>query len=798
MMIKKALLVLFLFLLVSVSWAADFEGALVVKVNLKGNVNTSSALIMAQLTTKPGTRFKMATVSKDLKDLYFLGYFSDIKIDAKKIPGGVVLSFIFVEFEKIGSIVINGNDELSDKKIKEVMTLKKDAVYNKILLKKNISEIIKKYKSEGYINAKVTSSVKADKKTRKVTVTLKVIEGDEIVIEKISVFGVKQLEPSSVLGAIEDTHESGLFRSGIFEADKFKLDEKKIIKYYHDRGFIDMTIEKVEQKVKKIKPDKPKKGIYLNIYIKEGKRFKTGSISFEGNKVFSAKDIKTKFFRLKTGEHYNESQQEKDFHALRNGYNSRGYIFATIVPMKNVDRKKMVVNYKYRINESTKAHIENITIKGNDRTKLFVLKREVRVKEGEIFNGAKIGRSRQRLMNLRFFKDVAIDVTPGSSEGLMNLIFSVKEDRTGLFTMGAGYGTVSGFTVYEQISENNFLGLGLKIHERLDWGESKKSIEVGIDSPYFFKYDPTSLGFSISYSDLKISDVSTNYIDVPNSPLGNDDEYFFKRKTFQIQLRGGRPISEYWKAYGAYTFAWMDSYDANFSLRTNTSDPLYIDNEEYITDLDDALTQGFTTKSSFRLGLIYDTRDLVAGPSSGIYLRQFFTYTGGLLGADSDYIQLDTDFSFYVPLMWNFVFAVEIKTEFLLDQFDGTSSIYPGDEAYFNGMNELRGWRDYDESGRAKIATLMEIRYPIDKQMLWGVLFYDTGKLWSDFSNLKLGYKEFKHSLGFGFRLQMAMLPIRIYFAKKFDYDSSGNIQWAGGDRFFKGWETVFSVAGIF
>ncbi len=795
MVIKKVLIVLFLFFLVSALWGASFEGSLVVKVNLKGNVNTDSALILAQLTTRSGTRFKMETVSKDLKDLYFLGYFSDIKIDAKKIPGGVVLTFIFVEFDKIGSIVINGNDEIDDDEIKEVMTLKKDAVYNKILLQKNISDIIKKYQGEGYIRAKVTSSVKADKKSRKVTVTLKVVEGKKIVIEKISVFGAKQLETSSILGVIEDTHESGIFRSGIFEKDKFKADKKRIVDYYHNRGFIDMKIEKVEQKVKRIKPGKSKKAIFLNIYIKEGKRFKTGTIKFQGNKIFSVKDIQKKFFRLKMGEYYNESQQLKDYRALWQGYRSRGYIFATIVPVKDIDRKKLVVNYLYRINESTKAHIESITIKGNERTKLFVLKREIRVKEGENFNSVKIGRSRQRLFNLRFFKDVAIDVTPGSSEGLMNLIFSVKEDRTGLFTMGAGYGTVSGFTVYEQISENNFLGVGLKIHERLDWGESKKSIEIGIDSPYFFKYDPTSLGFSISYSDTKISDVSTNYIDVQ---LDDDDEYSFKRKTFQIQLRGGRPISEYWKVYGAYTFAWMDSYGKNFELRTDTNDSLYQLYEDEITDLGDAFTQGYTTKRSFRLGLIYDTRDYVGGPSSGLYLRQFFTYTGGVLGGDSDYIQLDTDFSFYVPLMWNFVFAMEIKTEFLFDQFDKTSYIYPGDEAYFNGMNELRGWRNYDESGRAKIATLIEIRYPIDKRMLWGILFYDTGKLWDDYSSVKLSYKEFKHSLGFGFRLQMAMLPIRIYFAKKFDYDDTGKIRWAGDNRFFKGWETVFSVAGIF
>lgn len=773
------------------------EGKTIVKVQLKGNLNTPDPLIKAQLRSKEGTQFSYKKLSKDIKELYYLGFFSDIKVDAKVIVGKVVLTFIFQEFEKIGEIKFKGNKELDNSDLKDLMTLKKGSVYNQSLLEKNIQAIIKKYKKEGYINATVKADVTKVAGKKQALITLNINEGQKIVIEKISIVGAKQLDTDSVKDQIEDTHEKKLFRSGIFNQEDFDKDKKRIRRYYLERGFINMKITKVVKDIRILDPkdDDKEKRLFIEVHIDEGDRYKLKKYSFEGNDVFNDKYIREEIFKSKEGGWFNEVQFQRDHLALWQQYRSKGYIYANIVPLKKVDEKEKTVTVTFKVMENRKAHIESIIIKGNTRTKDYVIAREIRVKEGEVFNSSKIQRSQQRLFNLRFFKDVTPDIEPGSTEGLMKLIFSVKEDRTGLLTVGAGYGSVSGFTFYEQISENNLFGMGLRVHERAEYGQKRKSFQIGIDTPYIFKYNPTSLGFSVSYSVNQIENIDDEYIST-NQPSVPDDPYF-KRRSFDIQLRGGRTLSEYWRAYGSYTWAWIDSYDANFVVRTNYTglDDDTIDN---VKDLQEALERGFTTKSSLRVGAIFDTRDYVGGPSRGVYWSQFFTYTGGIIGGESDYIQSDSNFQFFISLPLKFVFAVDLKLGMIFNQFDGKSSVYPGDELSFDGMTELRGWRDYDVDGRSKISALFELRFPIDRRTFWLVGFYDVGKLWRNYDGINFDFKKYKHSFGIGFRLQLAMLPIRLYFARRFEYDESGRISWPNGTNFFKGFETVFSVAGIF
>lgn len=773
------------------------EGNTIAKVEFKGNVNTPEPLIRAQLRSREGSLFSYAKLSKDVKELYYLGFFSDIKVDARLVVGKVILSFIFEEYEKISEIKFQGNKKLDNQDLKDLMTLKAGSVFNRSLLQKNIESILQKYKKQGYINATVKAEVIKKAGTNKAEILLLINEGQKIVIEKISVFGVKQLDPESVKDQIEDTHESSLFRKGIFDQTEFDKDKQRIRMYYLERGFINMKIVEVKKVVRVINPekDKEKKGLFLEIYIDEGDRYKLAKLSFEGNEVFDTKFIRESVFKVRTGTWFNAVQFQRDHMTLWQEYRSKGYVYANVVPIQQLDATNKTVSVHFKIMENQKAHIESIVIKGNTRTKDYVIAREIRVKEGEVFNSSKIQRSQQRLFNLRYFKDVTPDVEPGSTEGLMKLIFSVKEDRTGLITLGAGYGTVSGFTAYEQISENNLFGMGLRVHQRAEYGQKRKSVQLGLDTPYIFKYNPTSLGFSISYNINQIENIDDDYI--ATNQVGTIDDPHFKRRSFDIQMRAGRTLSEYWRAYGSYTWAWIDSYDANFNVRTNYDglDDSTIDN---IKDLQDALERGFTTKSSLRLGLIFDTRDYVGGPSRGVYWSQFFTYTGGIIGGESDYIQSDSNFQFFVSLPLKLVFAVDLKFGFLFDQFNGKSNIYPGDELSFDGMTELRGWRDYDVDGRSKVSALLELRYPIDRRTFWGVFFYDTGKLWQEYKQINFNLKEYKHSFGFGFRLQLAMLPIRLYFARRFEYDESGNVSWPNGTDFFKGWETVFSVAGIF
>jgi len=782
--------------------AAGYEDYDIVKIELKGNINTDSGLIRALLTSKVGSRFSYRSVSRDVKDLYHLGYFSDIKVDAVLTFGNIILTYIFEEYDKVGEIIIKGNKELSASSIKEIMTLQEDSVFSAVQLQRNIEAILDAYRKKGFRETAITPATRTDAETRKVYIELAIREGNKIVIEKISVIGAEQLSARSVLGAIEDTHESGLFRSGVYDEKNFEKDKARIVEYYRNRGFIKMVITKADVRIAPVKPGSAQQAIFLDIYVDEGKRYKMGAYSFDGNHIFSEEEILGKMFRLQAGAFFDDSQYERDQMNLWQAYRERGYIYAVITPIRQIDEQAQVVNLAYKIQERDIAHVRNILIKGNTRTKDYVVEREMRIKEGEVFNNSAIRRSQERLFNLRYFKDVNIEIEPvREHEGLMDLIFSLKEDRTGIFTLGAGFGTATGFSFFEQVSENNLFGLGLTVSERGEIGQKRKSGMLSIDTPYTFTYDPTSLGFSVSYSDTLIENINTNYMDVAASELlrGDDDEYHFKRRAFEIQLRAGRSLSEWWRVYLSYTFAWINSYGANFVPKTETEATNLSPNaQEYIRRLRDALARGYSTKSSVRTGLLYDTRDYIGGPSRGIYASQFFTYTGGILGGESQLILSESNFSFFVPLFWDIVFAVDTKIEAIFDQFDGRSDIYPGDELQFDGMTELRGWREYYYAGRGKASAMLELRYPIDKRMLWGVFFYDVGKLWEDYRDISFNLKDYKHSVGFGARLQISVLPIRLYFARRMEYGPDGKFTWIGGKGVFKGWETVFSVAGLF
>ena len=782
--------------------AVPFEGLTIVKIDLKGNVNTDSTLIKAQLSSKEHYKFKLATVSKDVKDLYLLGFFSDIKVDAKRMGRGVVLTYIFKEFEKVEKIIIKGNDELSQSTVKEIMTIKKDSVYSLTLLNKNIENIIKKYKKEGYINAKIKHSIKMNRKTRKVSILLNINEGKKIVIEKIIIVGAKQLDSGSVKGAIEDTHESGFFRSGILDEKSLEKDKKRIEKYYHDRGFINMKILSVNRVVRKIKPNKPEKAIFLYIKVYEGQRYKLNQITIQGNRVFKTDKILKNVFQLKKGNFFNETQYQKDIFTIRRIYQERGYIFSSIVPIKNIDKRNLQVNISIKIYESEKAHVENIKVKGALRTKNYVIDREIRLKEGEVFNRNKIVRSQERLYHLRFFKDVNIDIEPGSTEGLMNLIFSLKEDRTGMITLGAGYGTASGMSGYLQIQEINFLGEALKIHARGELGQKRNRIEIGFDNPWLLKYSPTSLGISLSYNDYNNTTISESLINTNVSEHMKGDGYSYNQKSFQLQFRLGRTVSEYWRVFGSYTFATKRNSDENFVLFTEEEATAqgnpYL---EDINELEDFLTRSWYQTSSVRIGAVMDSRNDSIAPSSGSLFRQFLTYTGGFLGGYSQFIESVSDLSIYFPLPANFVLAINGKVGFLFDQFDRNANIDAIDKLQFDGMTELRGWNEeYEATGRGKVGASVEIRYPLSKRVLSSVLFCDMGKIWSDWKQVSFNLKEFKYSIGFGFRLEIPMLPIRLYMAKRFDYDESGVFRWSkdGDDGFFRKWEFVFSVAGLF
>lgn len=766
--------------------AYKYEGIKIAKIIIKGIINSDESQAYDALSLEEGEPFIAKRASESIKSLYNLGYYNDVKLDIVKKKKGLILTFIVSERPVIKEIVFKGNDEFSESDLSEAIKdlIKEEDVYQETKVNQAINIILDKYEEEGYNEASVRAIPIINKEKRTCKLIFKIREGDEVRVKKIRILGCKAFSEKKIIGKM-DTHIDDWLHSGIFKREEYEQDKENIIKFYKNNGYIFAKIvrDKLVYRIEGEKRDKEKR-LYITIEIYEGEQYKFGRYTVSGYTIFSDDEIYS-VLQHEQGEIFNQEQFEEDIQALQQLYGERGYIFVRIIPERKIDKKKKIVNYDIKIIEGEIAHVENIIIRGNTKTKDYVIRREILIKEGEIFNSRKIQRSQEKIYNLGFFKNVKVDVKPGSAEGLMNLIFEVEEQMTGLITLGVMWSSEYKLGGYEEVSENNFLGRGIRIHERVEYQEKRQNYEAGFRHPWIFG-TPTSFSFSLFYrntEDLKTPAVETN-------SDGTSKECLYNKQEWGITLGLGRRLSDIVSISAFYNIELYQYY--------------YGRNTPQDVGLREKLGKGDFVKSSLTLKYLYDSRDNIFNPTRGFYFSQSWGIVGGPLGGNDKYMKYITDVSKYYPLFWKFVMVLHFNYGLIDRSFDGEpidDTINADDLLYIGGVESIRGY-DYWEpqwasGGFSRIYANLEYRFPIAEQILWMVFFCDAGNLWERSHQANFDYREYYYSTGWGFRIQIPMIPIRLYFSKRFHYNRNRK-EWILENKGIGDWEFDFSVGGLF
>ncbi|HOS40531.1 MAG TPA: POTRA domain-containing protein, partial [Spirochaetota bacterium] len=407
---------------------SPFEGKIVKKIEFEGLRNIDPDDLLDIMITEEGYPLVSADLSKDVDAIFKKGNFENVRVAASEFQDGVRIRIICKVRPVVKEIVIKGNDEVHRTELAEIILQKEDEPLRIDLVEKSVRAMKEKYDKEGLFNAVITYRVeRSEKDEERVNVVFVIDEGEEVKIAKIIIMGARRIPVDEIMGVLE-LKEDGFFSDGDFKRDEYEKDKGKILALYRERGYLDAQIieDKVEYEWEN--PEKQeKRAIFVTIKLSEGDRYFFDRYTIAGNKVIESRVFEQQFEQTKSGAIFNDTLFQKDRQMISYSYSTMGYIFARVIPKRTVEERQIdddgvmvarkYVRIDFEITEGTQAYIENIIIKGNKKTKDKVIRRELLMKEGELFNAEKMRISREKVYNLGYFKEVNFDVRPGSKEG---------------------------------------------------------------------------------------------------------------------------------------------------------------------------------------------------------------------------------------------------------------------------------------------------------------------------------------------------------------------------------------------
>jgi len=697
------------------------------KIMILGNVKVEEGVIRGAIKSREGGPFSVEKIREDLRSIFDLGSFTDVQVDIKPTPQGKEVIFIVVEKPSIKDLLIKGNDKVKLDDIKEKMTLTPRSILNLEKVKENSEQIRRLYFSKGYYGVKVEYKVDY-LETNEAVVTFTISEGPKGHIQKIVFKGNKNIK-SSQLKKLMTTKRRNIFsiitKTGTLDEDILKNDLQLLTAYYFDQGYLDAKVSEP-----KVNLSNPKK-IQIEIGIVEGPRYHLGNIDFKGD-VLTTKEALFKVLKIKRGDVYSNTVIRKEVNALTEKFANQGYAYVEINPEISVDNKNLLVHLTFEIEKKKRVFYEKIQVVGNTKTRDKVIRRELAVAEGELYNATDMNKSRDRLKRTGFFKEVDFTTSRGSTEEKINLDLKVEEAPTGAITFGIGYSTIESVVGSASISDRNLFGLGYAGNLKFSLGFKTQNIRLSFTDPYFLGYRYLA-GIDLYHERVEIFDTYSYKI------TGGD-------------LRLGKELTDKIRIDAMYKLENIDVFD------------VASDASVFILD-----QKGKKTTSALSISPTIDTRDDNFNPRRGGRHSLFVQNAGGILGGDNYFVKVTGQTSWFFPL--------PLYSTLNLRAHVGVISGYGGkrlpiyEKFFAGGISTVRGFEygmagpvDINEEpiGAKKMVVFnAELIFPISREIgLRGALFFDIGKgfdKWSEITPLRLG-------AGPGIRWYSPFGPIHIDF----------------------------------
>jgi len=714
---------------------------------VEGNRRVQAPAILNRVQTKIGDPFSPAALREDVRAIFALGFFDDVQVRTEEFEGGVRVVFVVVERPLLREVAFEGNREVKTEDLRDKAAIKVGVLYNPVEVQKAVEAIRQKYEDEGYFGAQISPRTERTPEGD-VRVVIRIEEGPKLHIDRIQVEGNRALSDKAIKGAMQTKERVfWIFPFSTVQRKVFDEDVDRIQQLYADHGYVQARVESHE-----IIPDLRREKVTLRVRVVEGPQFRTGTVTIKGNEVLSTEEIR-KLIRIREGEVFNRGALRASVRAIVDRYSELGRARAEVDPDTVNDVQNLKVDVTLNITEGGPVYVERINITGNTKSSEKVLRRELRVAEGELFTFQKLVRSRQRLFNLGYFDEVNVTTEPGSTPDRMVVNIDVKERATGLFSVGAGYSSVDSLFATLDVSQRNLFGRGQEVFLRVRLGSRSRLGLIGFTEPYLFDI-PLRAGFDVY-------DREREFDEFTEERLGGD-------------LRASYPLAEYLNISGVYRLEQVD-----------------VTNLSATASADLRREEGKKLNSAVELALIRDSRDNIFEPTRGTRTSIETTFAG--LGGDTKFYKVIGTAAAFVPLhVLDLVWAVRGEA--------GYANGWGGEEVpiferfFLGGATTLRGQRTRSVSPRDAAGE----RIGGDKYLLFSsellipiftrfriALFFDAGNAYgfgTDFDPTDL-----RLTVGAGLRFYSPLGPLRLDYGFNLDRkngEKTGQINFTVGSPF--------------
>lgn len=764
------------------------QGRPIERVQFRGNRKVEDDAIRVQLLSKPGALFDAAKLREDIRAMWKMGFFADVSVEAEVgASGALTLTFAVKEKPSIRKVLVAGNRDLGLDKINEVIDLELDTIVDIAKIKKNREKVADLYVQKGFYLATVDYEIKPVNEAE-VDVWFKVDEKAKVKIRDVQFIGNHALSDDELRLAIQTRRQDALSflnDSGVYSQEAFERDLLLVSAHYWDRGFANVKVGTPQLRL-----SRDKEYMYLSIPIDEGPVFQIGAVGFKGDLIGTPANNLSKI-HMRPGMTFSRTMIAEDREKLSAYYQDQGYAYANVSPLTKVDLATRRISLTYEVARGKRAYFERINIRGNAKTRDKVIRREMKIAEGELFNNTNLEVSKRRITALGYFENVAVSTKRGSSDEFVEVNVEVSERPTGTFQIGAGFSSVENFIAQAQISQNNLFGRGQTLALQAQLSSLRQLFLLQFVEPYFL-----STGWTFGF-------------DLYNQSRGFGTFQFF-RNSSGGQLTWGYPLSYEARAFLIYKLESVDITTGSGGI-TNlgaTSAPIEA------TSVANLFRGGVT--SSLRASLQWDSRNNRLFPSGGWYDTVFVETASQYTLSENKFLRWGGFIRHYRELWGPFVFHgnAEIGVTTSTDPLG-----VPISERYLvGGIFDIRGYRprslgpvlmtqtpgDVGQrlgqlplGGNLQVIFNSEIEFPLFKKIgISGVVFYDMGNAYNledrycsglqrknpavsikfdpCFRPLESLTSGLRKSVGFGFRWFSPIGPLRFEWGIPLDPQANG------------------------
>ncbi|UFW69004.1 outer membrane protein assembly factor BamA [Bradyrhizobium sp. WU425] len=718
-------------------------------ISVEGNRRVEVETIRSYFKPGPGGRLDQGAIDDGLKALIETGLFQDVRIN-RGAGGQIVVSV--VENPVIGRIAFEGNKKIKDEQLTGEVQSKARGTFSRAMVQSDTLRIAEIYRRSGRYDVRVTPEI-IEQPNNRVDLVFTVEEGAKTGVKSIEFVGNNAYSSYRLRDVIK-THESNLLSflasSDIYDPDRVEADRDLIRRFYLKNGFADVQVVAALTEY-----DPEKKGFNVTFKIEEGSQYRVGSIDFRSSIPNFDPTSMRNYSRVNVGSLYNVESVEKSVEEMQIEASRRGYAFAVVRPGGDRNFEAHTVSVVFNIDEGPRTYIERINLRGNTRTRDYVIRREFDVSEGDAYNRALVDRAERRLKNLDYFKSVKITTEPGSSSDRVILLVDMEEKSTGDFSVSGGYSTTDGALAEVSVSERNLLGRGLFAKAAVTYGQYARGYSLSFVEPYLLDYR-VALGLDLYQREQR----SNSYISYGTKTLGFSPRLGFSlREDLSLQVRysiyrqeitlpsylancnNNQFLADGVTPNPAFNPSPAFSAASGIPLAPSTNGLGCYSDGEASLPVRKELANGKTLTSALGYTLTYNTLDNNKNPTDGLLVdfRQDFAGVGG----DVSYLKTVVDAKYYTPLVSDIVGLVRLQGGMLnkmgsdlrmLDHFQMGPNLVRGFAPNGIGPRDLNPFGTQDALGGTKYwGASLELQMPfwfLPKEVgLKGAVYADAGGL---------------------------------------------------------------------